>query len=523
MRLAQAILETLERCHVDTVFGVPGNHNVELYRYLPDSGLRHVTARHEQGVGFMADGYARASGRTGVCFVISGPGVTNIATPMGQALGDSVPMLVIATVGDQHQPEGRLHELPDQLALAREVSVQAIQPASADEVCACLANVLLAPQRPGPHYLQIPLSWWQADVELPALPSVPSHAPDPAALDTAAGMIEEAQRPLLLAGGGCQDAGSELARLAGLLGAPVVQTANAKGILRADHPQFVGGSPSVPVVRELVQKADLLVAVGTELGETDYDLLMIGDMQFTAPMVRIDIDPQAVHKGAAPAIAVIGDARETLRAFAETLTPRAPWIDLKATRTGLGKHPHHHADFEALFAAIDDACPEAVIVGDSTRPTYYATWMWERPATRHYFHSVSGYGTLGYALPAAIGAQLAAPGATVIGIIGDGGLMFTLGELAVAVHQRLPIKLLVWDNSGYQEIAHSMAARDIDAAATQYMSPDFEALARGFGAAYSAPTDLGGLKHALIEAADRPHVIVLREGDFVNGESGDWY
>ncbi len=524
MQLAQAILDTLERCGVDTVFGIPGNHNVELYRYLPESNIRHVTARHEQGAGFMADGYARATGRPGVCFVISGPGVTNVATAMAQALGDSVPMLVIATVGDQTEAEGRLHELPDQLALARQVAVEASQPASPQEAAGCIARFLLNPERPGPHYVQIPLSWWRADVSQEALPDVVRAVPGREELDRAAAMIEEAARPLLLVGGGCQGAADEVRTLAESLAAPVINTVNAKGVLSPMHHLAVGGSPSLEPVRSLIKCADLLIAVGTELGETDYDLLMVGDIEWRTPMIRIDIDANAAQKNVNPAVTLVGDAASTLDALAYTLpgNPRAEWTDAGEVRTACAREPHMHPAFAEVFAAIDELHPGAVIVGDSTRPTYYATWMWERPEPRRYFHSVSGYGTLGYALPAAIGAQLGVAD-PVIGIIGDGGLLFTLGELAVAVHEKLCVRLIVWDNSGYQEIAHSMAARQIDTGSTQYDAPDFAALAAGFGARFAAPGNVDEFKQALGEPLDGPQVIVLAEDLFVNGASGDWY
>ncbi len=524
MQLAQAILDTLERCGVDTVFGIPGNHNVELYRYLPDSNLRHVTARHEQGAGFMADGYARATGRPGVCFVISGPGVTNVATAMAQALGDSVPMLVIATVGDQTEPEGRLHELPDQLALARQIAVDAVQPESPQAVASCIARFLLNPQRPGPHYVQIPLAWWGAEVSREALPDAVIGTPALDELRRAAAMIEEASRPLLLVGGGCQQAADEVRALAESIAAPVVNTVNAKGVLPPSHSLAVGGSPSLEPVRNLLESADLLIAVGTELGETDYDLLMVGDIDWRTPMIRIDVDARAVIKNVKPSVALVGDASATLDALLRALpvNPRTEWVDAGAVRAACAREPHMHADFAALFAAIDEVHPDAVIVGDSTRPTYYATWMWERPQPRRYFHSVSGYGTLGYALPAAIGAQLGVA-ESVIGVIGDGGLLFTLGELAVAVHEKLNVRLIVWDNSGYQEIAHSMAARQIDTASTQYAAPDFAALAGGFGAKTAAPANVAEFKRALSEPLDGPQVIVLAEALFVNGTSGDWY
>lgn len=528
-RLAEAILDVLESQDVDTVFGIPGNHNVELYRYLPNSPICHFTARHEQGVGFMADGYARVTGKPGVCFVISGPGLTNLSTAMGQALADSIPMVVIATVGDQTQRQGRLHELPDQLSIARGVSVEAVQPADPQSAISWLQEALSAHHhsRPGPRYLQIPLSWWQQEVtpigQLGASADIPAETD----LNVEAGLslLEEASRPVLIVGGGAKNAGVQVQQLAELLGAPIINTVNAKGIVPPKHPLWVGGSPSLPAVRQLLAQADVVIAVGTELGETDFDLLMIGDIEWTKPVLRIDIDQQATCLNVLPTVALVGDASKVLGALSEALPEynRVGWCDLAQVARANVEYEHMHPDFAALFRTIDSVLPSAVVVGDSTRPTYYATWMWERQSPATYFHSASGYGTLGYALPAAIGAQIAKPDVQVVAMIGDGGVLFTLGELAVAVEYSIPIKVLLWDNSGYQEIAHSMAARGIDIASTQYGRTDFAQIASGFGAAVSTPKSLSDLGRALAQETAGPHVLVLNEADFVQQPSGAWY
>lgn len=536
-RLAKSILDVLQRHGVDTVFGIPGNHNIELYRYLTDQDIHHVTARHEQGAGFMADGYARASGKPGVCFVISGPGVTNVMTAMAQALADSVPMLVIAAVGNQTSREGRLHELPDQLSLARGVCLDAVQPESTEAALRWIDQAMTVHlhHRPGPRFIQIPLAMWQQEAEVPTTIEIPNQ-PANAALDAeqltrACDLLDEATRPLILIGGGTQHASTEVVEFASLLGAPVVNTVNAKGVMPQAHALAVGGSPSLPGARRLMDSADVVIAVGTELGETDYDLLMADPHVWRVPVLRIDIDPPQAAMNVQPAATVIGDSARVLAALRANLVdsqggtpePRECWTDLDALRAQLTVYEHMHPQFAAVFESIDRVCPDAIVVGDSTRPTYYASWMWERPAPRRYWHSVSGYGTLGYALPAAIGAQFANLKQPIIALTGDGGFMFTLGELAVAVEHKLPIKVIIWDNAGYQEIARSMAARDIDTATTQYESPDFSAIARGFGASVSEPKNCAELEEALASTLDAPHVIRMHEHLFITQPAGEWY
>ena len=343
-------------------------------------------------------------------------------------------------------------------------------------------------------------------------------------LERARDLLEEAQRPVLLIGGGARDAGPEVAAFANLLGAPVINTVNAKGVLPPDHPLSVASSPSMPAVRQLLSAADVIVAVGTEFGETDYDLLMTGPINWHTPVLRIDIDAVQAQMNVAATAVLIGDAADVMTALLALLpdVQRESWADLTVVRNDIAQHEHMHPQFAALFETIDRVCPDAVVVGDSTLPTYYAAWMWERSAPRKYWHSASGYGTLGYALSAAIGAQLSVD-APVIAIIGDGGLLFTLGELAVAVREKVPVRILLWDNSGFSEIAHSMAAQSIDTAPTEYVSPDFAAIGAGFGAEVSTPDNLEELATALSRAVSGPHLIHLREHLFITQPAGEWY
>ncbi|MGB8713347.1 MAG: thiamine pyrophosphate-binding protein, partial [Onishia taeanensis] len=212
MTCAELLIALLrDRYGADTVFGIPGVHTVELYRGLADSGLRHVTPRHEQGAGFMADGYARATGKPGVCFIITGPGMTNIATAMGQALADSVPMLVISSVNRRDtlgRGQGRLHELPSQqqlLAGVARFSHTLLDPAALPEVLA-RAFAVFEGMRPGPVHIEIPIDLFDAQVAVPtqwSAPTIHRPAPDPAGLATAATWLHKAERPLVLLGGGC--------------------------------------------------------------------------------------------------------------------------------------------------------------------------------------------------------------------------------------------------------------------------------------------------------------------------------
>ncbi len=253
--VGEALIALLEAHGVDIVFGIPGVHTVELYRGLAGSRIRHVTPRHEQGAGFMADGYARASGKPGVAFVITGPGLTNTITAMGQARADSVPMLVIsgvnatATLG---RGLGYLHELPDQQGMMAKVAAFSERITDPTRLPAVLARAfdLFRSARPGPVHIEIPLDVMGLPTE--AMKPVRSEArpstPDAVAVSRAVALLDNARRPLILAGGGARNAEAALRLLAERLDAPVVQTANARGLMHG-HALAVPASPSLKAVR----------------------------------------------------------------------------------------------------------------------------------------------------------------------------------------------------------------------------------------------------------------------------------
>ena len=526
----EKLIEILESYGVELVFGIPGVHTVELYRGLKRSSIRHITPRHEQGAGFMADGYARATGAVGVCFVITGPGMTNIATAMAQARQDSIPMLVISTVNRSNQlglGEGRLHELAHQRNLAAEVSVFSHTLLRAEELPKIVARAfgVFSSQRPGPVHIEIPIDVIASEADAIdttawALPSAPAAAPE--AIDRAAALLREAQRPLIAVGGGAIRAGDELVRLAETLGAPVVNTVNAKGVMPCSHPLAVGGSGSCAAVRQAFCEADVVLAVGTEFAETDYDFYLSGDIAFDARLVRVDIDAAQLSRNLKPHLAICSDARHALSALNASLQQDpisakdgATWA--QAIRDALQRR--RDPRYQAFFDAIRDTLPEAVIAGDSTQPTYYAWLGYDTEAPRRYFHSASGYGTLGYAIPAAIGAKLGQSTRPVIALIGDGAAQFTLGELASAVEAKTAVIFLIWNNHGYAEIQRYFEAAGVESVGVDLHTPDFVELAKSFGCSACRAADLDELKSALKKAAEdsRPTLIEVRQADFVDG------
>ena len=529
----EVLVKLLEAYGVEQVFGIPGVHTVELYRGLAGSSINHVTPRHEQGAGFMADGYARTSGKPGVCFIITGPGMTNITTAMGQAYGDSIPMLVISSVQSRSQlggGRGKLHELPNQSAMVAGVAAFSHTLMSAAELPAVLARAFAVFQagRPRPVHIEIPLDVLveNADALLASQPvSIARAGAAPAAIQLMGQRLAQAKRPLILAGGGAIDAAPALQQLAERLGAPVALTINAKGMLPAAHPLLIGSTQSLVATRALVAEADVVLAIGTELAETDYDITFAGGFEIPGVLLRIDIDPDQTVRNYAPALALVADARvaaEALLAELGVLPARgAEWGAARVSRLQAQLASDWDAPTRAqthFLQTLFDVLPDAVCVGDSTQPVYTGNLTFNPDQPRRWFNSSTGYGTLGYALPAAVGAWLGRrsggqAGGPVLCLIGDGGLQFTLPELASAVEARTPIILLLWNNQGYGEIKKYMLNRAIEPVGVDIYTPDFIGVAKAMGCAALAVEGEGQLRAALASAADRqgPTLIEIDE------------
>lgn len=519
----EVLVELLEAYGVDVVFGIPGVHNVELYRGLSASTVRHVTPRHEQGAGFMADGYARATGRPGVCFTITGPGLTNILTAMGQAYSDSIPMLVIASTNSRPQlgtGRGYLHELKSQRALAEGVTAFSHTLMTPDQLPDVLARAMavFASARPRPVYIEIPVDVISAPAgHLPrkarALPAAP--LPPASAIAAAAGACAAAERPLLVLGGGAVAAPEAAAALAEALDAPTVMTINARGLLPPDHPLIAGEILTAPPILAALAEADLVIAAGTEFGETEM-YPDVADIRIPGRLVRIDIDPEQLVRAPAADIPLLGDCRATMAALTEALPAgrdRGGAARAAALRAATAAAlPAGIAPYRRVMETIDAVLPHAIVVGDSTQTVYHANQFYRPALPRSFFNASTGYGTLGYGLPAAIGAQLGEPDRPVIALVGDGGVLFTIGELAAAVEAGAPVIVILWNNDGYGEIRSYMTARQITPVGVDLKVPDFVRIAEGFGCAAERVRSFAGLAEALVAAHERfvPTLIEIR-------------
>lgn len=523
----EVLVRFLEAYGVEVIFGIPGVHTVELYRGLEATKIRHVTPRHEQGAGFMADGYARASGKPGVCFIITGPGMTNIATAMGEAYADSVPMLVISSVNTRAHlgmGQGRLHELPSQRNLIAGVAAFShtlLEPRQLPEVLA-RAFAVFASSRPRPVHIEIPLDVITARMDDKAkawpLPSRP--APDPKLVAEAASLLTKAKTPLIIAGGGAADAAADIRALAEKLDSPVFTTINGKGILPKGHKLALAGNLGMDAAQEELAQSDVVLAIGTEFGETE----MYPEPKAIAlkgKLIRIDIDPSQLVNQLPADIAIFSDSRLAVAALDSALggnsgakrngEERAVVLRRKIEK-GLWPQCRTHG---RLLGVISEALPDVVIAGDQTEPVYAANQTYEAPRPRSYFNSSTGYGTLGYGLPAAIGAKLGQVDRPAVCLIGDGGVQFSLPELASAVEAQVPLAVVIWNNTGYGEIKAYMRDRQIPEIGVDIYTPDFIAIAQGLGCHAARPADIAALRHELAQSPKRkaPTVIEIRAGE----------
>lgn len=533
-----SVVETLEKLGARVIYGIPGIHNLSVYEALLDSSLRHITTRHEQGAGFAADGQARVSGRPGVALVISGPGLTNILTPMGQAFHDSIPLLVISTHIPSHLLDGRsgfLHELRQSNTMVRSVAKESFRIHNMSEIPDVLTRAYALSQsgRPGPVHVEIPMDLLECPWDGSGIPAKCEPFPVPVPSDedfaTAFSLLQSSRKPVLVVGGGCRAAESEVQQFAEKLGIPVLTTCAGKGVFPESHFLSLGTRLHFPAVRELLRESDLLIAVGTELSPTD-----LWEFPFTigGKLIRIDLDPHhRIHPLKAD-VFLQGDAAGTLRTLLQelpdSLSRTSFTEEIRGIRrtcredlgvvTGLGAELDTVTDF---IDALRQGLPkETCLYADMTTPAYVALSEYPVEAPNRFIHPV-GFGTLGWALPAAIGAAVEKPNAPVVVLAGDGGFQFTLPELAVAVQEKIPLPIVIWNDGGFGEIRRNEEARHPGRnIAVNHKNPDFLALALAYGAEgekVRTPEDLiSALSRAL--AADGPFLIEVMTG-IAAGES----
>ncbi len=524
---AEAMVRMLEAHGVRHIFGLCGDTTLPFYDalYRLDHGMRHILTRDERSAAYMADGYARATGRPGVCYVITGPGLCNIMTPMGQAYSDSVPMLVISSCLDETAAvQGQLHQMKDQEIAAGTVCDWSCTAHSADAAYELVDRALIEFEtlRTLPKHIQVPIR--QLEANAPAHPAASSAAmldmqASPAQAAALRDKLETARRPLFIFGGGCalhqgqMQTGEAPDWLEGFaaLGAASFTTYAGRGVIPPTDPLHFGSTLARPESGDIIGTADLVVAVGTSLSEVD---LWRHHLGHRADLIRIDIDPQVLSDAQQAQIKLRADAHSLLNlTFAKPLSPKTGWSAEAISQAKTRWRAQIDAErpgIVALCDALRDVSPaDTMFYSDMTQFAYVAKEVTPMDRPGHWHHPF-GFGTLGYALPAAIGGAIARAGKPTIAIAGDYGFQYTLQELATAVELQLPLPIIVWDNGKLKEIEDSMVRAQIAPNAVIQQNPDFLKLADAYGAHAAGPTNIAEFKEAVRSALDANAPTIIR-------------
>ena len=536
---AQSLIRSLEHAGVDTVFGIPGGAILPAYDPLLDSTrIRHVLVRHEQGAGHAAEGYAHATGRVGVCIATSGPGATNLVTPIADAHMDSVPMVAITgqvpshAIGTDAFQEADIHGITMPIT---KHSYLVTDPADIPRTVA-EAFHLAATGRPGPVLVDVAKDALQAQTtfDYPTEVSLPGYRPttrpNSKQIKQAARLVAAAQRPVLYVGGGVirASASAELERLVTLTGIPVVTTLMARGALPDSHPQHLGmpGMHGTVAAVAALQRADLLVSLGAR-----FDDRVTGRLDSFAPgakVIHADIDPAEISKNRHADVPIVGDCRESIEALtnairadheagrAGSITAWQEWTGGLARRFPVGYDTPDGGELapqyviERIAAA---AGPDATYVAGVGQHQMWASQFisYERP--RSWINS-GGLGTMGFAVPAAMGAKVGEPDRVVWAIDGDGCFQMTSQELATCAIEKIPIKVAIINNDAlgmvrqWQTLFYEGRYSHTDLHSSRI--PDFAKLAEAYGCVglrCDKADDVDSVVAAAMEVDDQPVVV----------------
>lgn len=528
MTCGEGLLQLLKAYGVDTAFGIPGYHTVEFYRNFDKMGIRQVTPRHEQGSAYGAYGYAAVTGKPGVCFLVTGAGATNGATAIGEAYGNSMPMLVFTTMNNTHElgmGGGRMHELRSQGDILDQVTAFTHTLLDARNLPEVLARAfaVFSGQRPRPVCIQIPqdVLAGPANFDIEAWPAAPKPGPDPDEVDRIAGMLSDSKSTMIVVGGGAIPASKEVLELAERLDAPVISSCAGKGVIPENHPLCMGFTQAFDPVRDLLRDADTVLAIGTEFAEPDR--YFTEDYPINGQLIRIDIDPGQIMHYSKPSAALLSDSKLAVRAILNALEnhngpqhdkPAAELVvETRAQFSGdlCKESPRHKKALEIIHRVLPE---DTVISADASQICY--TGLYHYPMKYpNLFHFPNGYAAMGFGLPVAIGMKVAAGDRPVACITGDGSFQMTCEELAAAVEQKLSMPVIVWSNGGYQEIREYMDSKGLPTIGCNIYNPDFATIAKAFGANGARPGSAEEFEAALREAltAEGPTIIELDEED----------
>ncbi|HXH13981.1 MAG TPA: thiamine pyrophosphate-dependent enzyme [Alphaproteobacteria bacterium] len=494
----QAVIQSLHREGVRVVFGLPGVQIMGIYdAFYGQSDVQLITVRHEQTTTYMADGYARVTGRPGVGLVVPGPGLQNASAALGTAYSCSSPVLLLAGQIESYmlgQDKGALHEINDQLDIVRPVTKWCQRVLKVEDIPGAIHEAMhqMHTGRPRPTLVEIPpdVLATEAEVSLPEPERYPMRSPDQQAVRRAAEILAGAHKPLIWAGGGVilADAGEELRALAEALGAPVATTPEGKGAIPEDHALALGvgyyghGAPALAAPR-----ADVILAVGTRLTGQ-----MRGPTALRSPqrLIHLDVDATVIGKNYPAEVALVGHAKPGLQMLLEAVrtqqspAERWPRQELSEIHRDNMDWLHQQAPLQCdIIAQLNQVLgDDAIVVSGITNVGYWSHFVLRTRKPRSYL-GASYFATLGFAFPTALGAKVAAPDRPVVSLSGDGGIMYALPELATAVRYGINVVALVFVDGAFGASKNDQRTRYRGRViGTEFHNPDFVQVAEAFGA-----------------------------------------
>ena len=495
-RGADGIVQALKESDVSTIFGIPSIHNIGLYESLRhEPSIRHIGCRHEAGATHMADGYARASGGLGVIVSSTGPGAGFTVSALQEAWGSCSPVLMITTNIDAAkigQGLGVLHELEGQTALFRTITKEVIVAQADDDLYALARRAVSVAQagRPGPVCLEVPTDLMAGDVPAAAptpQDSTPTSPPLPPRLDEAVAILRNAKQPLILAGTDASrtNIAGDIQTLAEALCAPVITNTPGKGVVPEDHALAFGNAARRLVVKEIVPGCDAAVVIGSRLREVDAKRR---GLVLPEQLIHVDWDERWISKNYPAAVPLVGDITAITRALRDQLEGE-PYTGPRQERTAAWRR-EAEAEIERLsqeraelqsLQAIRAALPrDSALVIDNTQLGYWAEYFYPSYQANGII-GAKGSGLLGFSFPAAIGVKLARPDTPVVGLIGDGGFLYTAQELATCVRHDVGFPLVVVNDNAFGVIDYLQRTAYQEAYQAQLTNPDFLAFAAAFG------------------------------------------
>lgn len=524
-RASEAIVQALKESGITTIFGIPSIHNIGLYDAIRrDGSFRHIVCRHEAAATHMADGYARASGDIGVMISSTGPGAGFTLSALQEAWGSCSPVLMMTSNIDAAKIGkglGVLHELEEQTSLFRTVTKATFSLRAGDDPYATMkkAITLTRSNRPGPVYMEVPHDLWGTEVTISASSQRDGQsAPLPSRIDEAVALLRRAKQPVILIGTDAARANlaTDITALAEALSAPVVGSTAAKGVLTEDHPLSFGNVARRMVVKDIVPNCDVALVIGTRLREVDGKRR---GLALPEQVIHVDWDDRWIGRNFPTTVPLVGEIPAITKELRRQLEGE-PYAGQRQKRVAEWRQ---QTDAETAqvrkdllevryLDTIREILPrDSMLVGDNTQLAYWAEYFYPSYQPNGLI-AAKGSGLLGFSFPGAIGAKVAQPNTPVVGIIGDGGFLYTAQELATCVRHKIGFPMIVVNDNAYGVIGYLQRTAFQEEYEAQLTNPDFVKFAHSFGVAATRVNSPEGLGHALEKAlsSGEMHLIELQ-------------